>query len=584
MAKIVSIKAEVAVLRGLCSKEKSISGTLLSMIDESYFSHPISKQTFFTIKTIIENSGEAPSYSNLINDPEVSKEIKEFISQGQDVINTTENARKAVGILNKYRQLRGLFDLAKNISEQLEQDNKGIQLDNLLEKTAQDISIIRSNKSTKDSFLNFGKGNNSKKFVHSLLFDDQTDALIPTGYEAFDSVSGGLPRQGLVTIGANSGMGKSLLAGDLAIKMASKGYKVVIVPLEMSKQEMTYRIMANVCDVHLSSLIQGKLSQEEKETCQNKYLEWTKELKDLGGRLTVFKPNEDVDIGEIFAAVTSLNPDVCIVDYISLLKGLDGDDQWLRLGAIARQAKINADNEKRVNILLCQVNEDGSIRYAKSISEHCVVGSTLIDTDHGKIRIDSLLPPVPQDSEPFSKSVRGIKVFIKGKYREVSHVHYNGIREVYKVVLKNGSKITCTASHKFLAKGKKGVEWIALGNLKENDLLTVSNGKLVAIETIKSVGQHPVFDITVPKVNAYIANDIICHNSNVSWIWTGNQETKESGIIKIDQPKSRNAQAFPFLLKFNYAKMRVEDIPQDSLDMEVSNKRRRPEKDLTSDI
>ena len=234
--------------------------------------------------------------------------------------------------------------------------------------------------------------------------------------------------------------------------------------------------------------------------------------------------------------------------------------------------------------MLCQVNEDGSIRYAKSISEHCVVGSTLIDTDHGKIRIDSLLPPVPQDSEPFSKSVRGIKVFIKGKYREVSHVHYNGIREVYKVVLKNGSKITCTASHKFLAKGKKGVEWIALGNLKENDLLTVSNGKLVAIEAIKSVGQHPVFDITVPKVNAYIANDIICHNSNVSWIWTGNQETKESGIIKIDQPKSRNAQAFPFLLKFNYAKMRVEDIPQDSLDMEVSNKGRRPEKDLTSDI
>ena len=104
-----------------------------------------------------------------------------------------------------------------------------------------------------------------------------------------------------------------------------------------------------------------------------KYLEWTKELKELGGRLTVFKPNEDVDIGEIFAAVTSLNPDVCIVDYISLLKGLDGDDQWLRLGAIARQAKINADNEKRVNILLCQVNEDGSIRYAKSISEHCVI-------------------------------------------------------------------------------------------------------------------------------------------------------------------------------------------------------------------
>lgn len=584
MAKTVSIKAELDVLRGLCSSDKKISGTLLSMVDESYFYHDISKGLFTRIKDIISKTGEAPSYEVLLEDPEVSNDAKEYLEKSSDFVKTAEDAHKAIGVLNKYRQIRGLYQLAQSISLDIESDN--LNLDKIIDKAANSISVIRSNKSTKDSFLNFGKGNNSKDFVHSLIFDDNTDALIPTGYDAFDSVSGGLPRQGLVTIGANSGMGKSLLAGDLAIKVASKGYKVVIVPLEMSKAEMTARIIANVTDTELSKIIQNKLTDSEKSLVYKRYMRWVRSCAKIGGRLTIFKPNEDLDISEVYASVATYDPDMCIVDYISLLKGLDGDDQWLRLGAIARQSKINADNEHRVNILLCQVNDDGKIRYARSISEHCVVGSTLVETDKGKIRIDSLLSEIPSpDCEPFSKTVRNVKAKIKGKYRPISDIHYNGVRTVYKMVLKNDYKITCTASHKFLTKGKKGLEWTALGDLKVGDFITVSNGNLVEIKSITEVGQHQVFDITVPKVNAYEANGIVCHNSNVSWIWTGNQETKDSGVMKIEQPKSRNAQAFPFLLRFNYSKMRVEDMPQDSLDLEDTRQRKtKPQKNLASDI
>lgn len=585
--KIVSVKAELNVLRGLCNKDKRICGTLLSLVDDSYFYHKTSKAVYKYIKQSIEKTGEAPSYEVLLEDPELSDDCKEYIEQSVDSVKTVEDAHKAINILNTYRQIRGLYCLAQDISLSLESEDD-FNLDRLLDKTASDISSIRSTKSTKDSFLTFGKGNNSKDFVHDLLYSDHTDALIPTGYNVFDSVSGGLPRQGLVTIGANSGMGKSLLAGDLAVKMASKGYRVIIVPLEMSKAEMTSRIIANVTDTELSKIIQNKLTEQEKSLVYKRYMRWVRGCAKLGGKLTIFKPEGDLDIGEIYASVATYNPDVCIVDYISLLKGLDGDDQWLRLGAIARQAKTNAETEHRVNILLCQVNDDGKIRYARSISEHCVVGSTLIETDKGKIRIDSLLPEIPSpDCEPFSKTVRNVKARIKGKFRNISDIHYNGVRTVYKMVLKNDYKITCTASHKFLAKGKKGLEWIALGDLKVGDFITVANGSLVEIKSITEVGQHQVFDITVPKVNAYEANGIVCHNSNVSWIWTGNQETKDSGIMKIEQPKSRNALAFPFLLHFDYSKMRVKDVPQDMLDeteVATPKKKQKPEKNLASDI
>jgi hypothetical protein len=49
---------------------------------------------------------------------------------------------------------------------------------------------------------------------------------------------------------------------------------------------------------------------------------------------------------------------------------MDGDDMWRALGGAARYAKINAEIENRVNILLCQVSDDGKIRYARAISEH----------------------------------------------------------------------------------------------------------------------------------------------------------------------------------------------------------------------
>ncbi|WP_438452509.1 DnaB-like helicase C-terminal domain-containing protein, partial [Listeria monocytogenes] len=70
--------------------------------------------------------------------------------------------------------------------------------------------------------------------------------IIPTGIPEFDRQSGGFARGSMVTIAAGSGAGKSLFANDIAIKMASAGYKVLVVPLEMSAKETTVRVMANV--------------------------------------------------------------------------------------------------------------------------------------------------------------------------------------------------------------------------------------------------------------------------------------------------------------------------------------------------
>jgi hypothetical protein len=53
-----------------------------------------------------------------------------------------------------------------------------------------------------------------------------------------------------------------------------------------------------------------------------------------------------------------------------LLKGVDGDDAWQKLGAVARYCKVYAESKNIIVVLLCQVSDDGKIRYAQAIKEH----------------------------------------------------------------------------------------------------------------------------------------------------------------------------------------------------------------------
>jgi len=177
-------------------------------------------------------------------------------------------------------------------------------------------------------------------------------------------------RGSLVTIGATSGSGKSLVANAMGMFQASLGYKVVIVPLEMSKKEQSARMLASISGIDVTRILHQKISEAEKSLIYKKYRRWVLRVKEKGGRYTTFKPQEDMTMEEVLASVNAYDCDVVIVDYISLLKGVDGDDQWRALGAAARYAKINAENTGRVNVILCQVSEELKIRYARALSEH----------------------------------------------------------------------------------------------------------------------------------------------------------------------------------------------------------------------
>ena len=269
MAKIFSAKAELTVLRGLFSKNQSIVGTLLSSIDASYFYREEALEVYDQVKIAMQEDGRPPKYKVLLEDPDLSSDAKSYLRESQVVIGSVPDAKKAVKILNKYRRRRGLHSIAHRIDSAL-QDNKTSLID-LEEEVSSAILQVRSHKSSSDSFLHFGKSSNSKDFVYDFLHNPRQDIIIPTGIKTYDDRNGGLIRGGRHMIAGNTSSGKSHVATSLAVSMASYGYKILVVPLEMSKHEMTGRIMANVTKTDSLSFLRSSLTEDQFESVERKF-------------------------------------------------------------------------------------------------------------------------------------------------------------------------------------------------------------------------------------------------------------------------------------------------------------------------
>lgn len=86
---------------------------------------------------------------------------------------------------------------------------------------------------------------------------------IGTGYPSFDHKLGGFKRGDLVILAARPSMGKTALALNFAQNVAKKGRNVAIFSLEMSKEQLTDRLIAAAMAVDSWKLHKGKLSEDE---------------------------------------------------------------------------------------------------------------------------------------------------------------------------------------------------------------------------------------------------------------------------------------------------------------------------------
>ncbi|MGH8881054.1 MAG: replicative DNA helicase, partial [Stackebrandtia sp.] len=207
---------------------------------------------------------------------------------------------------------------------------------------------------------------------------------LATGYTDLDRLTNGMQPGQLWVVAARPGVGKSVLAADIARHAALQLRKhVYFASLEMSAKELTNRVIAAECKIPLFRIHDGKLNDEE----------WAK-VADCAGELADAPFNIDetahISVTEIRArarrAAQRGHLDLVIVDYLQLIASTTGrrnDTREREVADISRGLKVLAKDLAVPVIAIAQLNRavEGRVDKRPALADLRESGAVEQDSD-----------------------------------------------------------------------------------------------------------------------------------------------------------------------------------------------------------
>lgn len=190
-----------------------------------------------------------------------------------------------------------------------------------------------------------------------------TTRLLPTGLPDLDLLLGGGWRPGqLVTVGAATGAGKSVLLAGFARQAAIREHVTVLfVSLEMSRVELMDRILSAETGVDLQRIIKRDPTDQD----------WAKMARRtdalLGARLHIDE-NPHRTVADIAAEARPVRPALVCVDYTQLLTSPTGtrfNNRQEEVSAFSRALKLLARELSCTVIAAAQLNRSADQRADK---------------------------------------------------------------------------------------------------------------------------------------------------------------------------------------------------------------------------
>lgn len=348
-----------------------VSTYLLTVLSSSHFAFPPAEKAFERFSSILQKKSELTDWDTLCADPTVDDEYRQMLLNfdvEEIVLETKEEAQGVWANLEQYRLARAINDAASEALDALDQPS--FDAESILEELAQGVASARTS-GAEQQVWHMGKGTNMKPVMKNLLDASIRVPVIKTGFNAFDNETGGLPESGLVIVAAPTGCGKSAMAQQLAINMYNQCRSVAIVTLEMAETQYLGRVMANLAGVDNLKIKNKTFDSKEKKALLRAYNAHVKYGKDNECRFSIFPPREDMTLTQLLMLLKPFKYDVIVIDYIGLLKGIDGDRQWQLMSEVAREAKIFSDHNNCLVLMLAQLNEDvDKLKHSTGIKDH----------------------------------------------------------------------------------------------------------------------------------------------------------------------------------------------------------------------
>jgi replicative DNA helicase len=198
------------------------------------------------------------------------------------------------------------------------------------------------------------------------LYESGADVTgVPSGFRDLDRVTSGFQEGNLIIIAARPSMGKSALGLGVALNLAvRRNVPVALFTLEMSKSEVTQRLMCSEAKVESQRLRTGKLSADDwpRLTAACDKLAKAPVYVDDTGSITM------MEIRSKARRLKSKQPDLglIIVDYLQLMtSGTSAENRVQEVSQISRSLKVLARDLDVPIIALSQLSRAVEQRHDK---------------------------------------------------------------------------------------------------------------------------------------------------------------------------------------------------------------------------
>lgn len=182
--------------------------------------------------------------------------------------------------------------------------------------------------------------------------------LIKTTVSSIDNLMGGLRGTGLYVLAARPGVGKTSFALSIARGACRIGLRVLYVSLEIDRHSLAMRLLAAAASVDFKKLYEGTIDDHERQRIQV--------VSEQMGSRPLHIIDRSLTIHDLRATITReqmrLSQDgglaLVVVDYLQLIDGRPGQEEYARVSEVTRLLKLLALHHKIPIVALSQMSRD----------------------------------------------------------------------------------------------------------------------------------------------------------------------------------------------------------------------------------
>nr|QUE30051.1 DnaB [Erythrocladia irregularis] len=368
------------------------------------------------------------------------------------------------------------------------------------------------------------------KFIHSIEQKNSNPKYqesISSGFNNLDQVTQGFQRSDLIIIASRPSMGKTALVLNIARNIAAQqSSPVIFFSLEMSSEQLLYRLLASESKVPLFKLRNQDIQKEDWEKLQNS-------IKTIAQFNIYIDDTPNITVQQLKSKIyqlLQLNKElsIIIIDYLQLISSkTTSTNRNQELASITRSLKIMCKEFNLPIIVLSQLSRNLESRTNKrpilsDLRESgCLSKNTFISTRSKQLKIYQL----KNYYRRLVKSINENNIVTLSILKKIINNH-NKI--VYQILTVSGYFLEATGNHRI--KTKKG--WIKTAELTYEDEIAVKTKQLLnqtslvekcganfntihwdKVKAIYLIGEKIVYDIEMTQTPNFIANNICVHNS-----------------------------------------------------------------------